>query len=155
MLSKQASYTWILVWMLRWQLFLYTFCQTTKSSGGYAKSHRKFLVNRGTLGDGRSKICKLFYIFKSWVINCEMIDVTGLWHCLCILETGCQTKFITRSREVIQEFLKLVCWWSTKSCIARIEELTNYDLMCSGLGLETRHVREIPIILKQNEHTSF
>ena len=55
----------------------YAFVRRTKVVQAL-RSRIEFLVNSGILGDGRSKICKLFYIFKSCVINCDKTDITGL-----------------------------------------------------------------------------
>ena len=59
----------------------------------HAMSHGDFLVNSGILCDGRSKLCDLFYIFKSFVINCEIAGITGLSHCHCLHNTNRQIKF--------------------------------------------------------------
>ena len=56
-------------------VFLYPFCQTTKNSRDFAKLNGEFLVNHGILGDGVSKIYKLFLHFQEL---CQMADITGL-----------------------------------------------------------------------------
>ena len=75
MLKTQASYTHfgadaevaVLPYMLG---------QATESGGGLGKPYCEFLVNSGVPRDGRSKIFELFYIFKSYVINCEKAGIT-------------------------------------------------------------------------------